>query len=153
DAAERARRPEHAAVARLRAARLLRRSGHGAEARVLLEAAHGLGLKPIDTRSLIERALAHELLVDEPRAPARAAELALDAARSAPAGDEKDAFDPRTPCELADAWLLAARAYGQLDDAKRMREALEAARKLEPRDRRELDDLAARLRTIESRSR
>jgi serine/threonine protein kinase len=126
-------RPEHSALARLRAARLLRRFGKPAEGRAALEAAARLALPAIDMRSLIERALANDLLVDEPRDPARAAELALEAAK--PADGE---FDPRTPCEVADAWALVARARVELHDEKGARDALARARELKPRDRREL---------------
>ena len=133
-------RPEHSALARLRAARLLRRNGKGAEARAVLEAAARLTLPAIDMRSLVERALAYELLEDEPRDPARAAELALDAAHTGNVD-----FDPRTPCELADAWALLARARVELHDEKGARAAIASAKALAPRDRREIDAVEERL--------
>jgi len=123
---------ERAALAYVRAGRILLRPGHEG-ARGPLEAAARLSLAAPDTRALVCRTLARALLA-EGADPGRAEALALEAGERPAASD-----DPRTKGELADAWLLAARARWKRGDAAGAQAALDRARGLDACDKRELD--------------
>jgi hypothetical protein len=138
DRAEQEGMPEHAALARLKAARFFRETQRFPFAREALEKSVAARL-PGDTGALVRRALARSLILDEPIDPARAEALALEAAA------EVEGFDPRTRCERADAWALVARARLARRDEAGARAALASGRALAPRDARELDEVEALL--------
>jgi hypothetical protein len=130
--------PEHAALARVRAARFFRETQRPLVLRDVLERSLRDAL-PIDTRALVLRSLARSLVLDEPPILERAEALALEAARGV------EGFDPRAPGERVDAWALVARARLARGNVAGAREAIARARELAPRDARELDELEARL--------
>ncbi|HZU98438.1 MAG TPA: protein kinase [Planctomycetota bacterium] len=130
-------RPERAALAWIRAARSHERLGRTERRFDALEAAAALSV-PADTRALVCRELARARL--EVGAADAACPLALEATKA----PEREP-DVRTPGEIADAWVLVARAREAQGQKKEAREALAHAIELRPVDHREIDELRRRL--------
>jgi serine/threonine protein kinase len=125
-------RREHAAIAALRAGWVLERAHLDDRARDALERAQDLAQgTPLDTRALVARALANHL-IERSLALERAETLASDATFEVPPGEP----DARTDEELAEAWVLVARARLLRKDRAGARRALEQATSLDPADRR-----------------
>jgi serine/threonine-protein kinase len=136
----RAGRAEQAACALLRAARYHGTGGADDAGRAALERALGLDLGAApDTRALVCRVAARALL-ERTKDAARAEALAREAV--APV----DGADRRSPGEIADGWALVARARLAANDLPGARKAIESGLSVSPRDRRELDSLAASAR-------
>lgn len=141
--------PEMAATVLLRAARAARRANGPPDspserALVHLDAAVRLKLprEAADTRALVCRAAARACLEQVPPDSGRAAHLAEEALEAGPPGWE----EVRTPAEQVDALILLARARLLRADSAGAQAALDRAEALAPRDRRELDQVAASLR-------
>jgi tetratricopeptide (TPR) repeat protein len=130
-------RPERAALAWIRAARSHERAGRSERRFDALDAAAALTV-PFDTRALVCRELARARL--EAGSADAACALALEATKP-PALEP----DPRTPGEVADAWVLVARAREAEGQKKEAREALARAIEVHPADHREIDALRRRL--------